>query len=1165
MLSARDFAFAIRLGLLALIAAILPIHAQDYRARVQGIVTDSTQAAVVGAKVTLLNTQTGIESSKVTAENGQYLFDFVAPGTYKLTVEAAGFASFIQDNISVLTRGDVTVNAALAVGQVNQAVNVSESAMEVEFNTTTMSQTVVGKMLAELPVVARNPYTLVLLNPAVVNQYWDVSHRNPFYMQSSNGVDVGGSTGGKNDMLLDGIPMGVLSRGSYSPSMDSVQEVAITQNSVDAEAGFSAGGVMNVSTKSGTNQFHGTGYYFGRNPALDAVSNSVTHSPNTVRNHIGGGTIGGPIKKNKLFFFFAYEQWKNTQPSSTIRTLPTDLERTGDFSQSLNVNGGLRTIYDPMTTVFNAATNTSTRMPFAGNVIPQSRIDPTAALFMKDIWEPNGSGDNITHVNNYKNTYPWWLQYKNLNERTDWNINDQWKVFTRYSVFRTRLDNPNYANSAAVPSDNGGLMDALNAGADAVWTINPTTVLHLSFGTSYVEDDYDSQWAKVGEEGWSKFWPSNSWFTPYLQNLDSVYYPSYSVSNSGGSSSFGHASGWYLRPRKYSYAAALSKDKGRHYMKFGFNLRHSYDNSMAPNSGTFYFDPTLTADTFISPNTKLSGDGYASMLLGYPLSTSWAGVQDWTYVHQNEWGAFFQDDFKLNRRITINLGLRYEFTTAPQEVEDRISRYLDLNNPIPEMQSNPIVMPSEVTSIANVNYQYNGAWVYAGQGSRSLYNAPKLNLMPRLGVAIRLSDQSALRIGYARYAVPMPASIGAAYNLPEWGYSASTYTLPLLQGVPQTQWSNPFPSSSNPLLLPVGKGYGRYTNLGNTGTTDWFNQDLKTGMNERINVTYQRTLPLGFRSDTTFFMNYGYNEPDPTIWGSGSGNSAAGTALQLNQIDPNLTYTYKSQLDQTVANPFYQYGTTQTFPGALRNQQTVAISKLLTPYPQYGPLRLDYRSGIQNRYYSFQIKEERPFAHGFSVMVAYNYNHEASSNYFNAIDQYADKLTMLDSANARHRVNVAGTWELPFGRGRMFGTNMHPILNAIVGGWTTSHILMWNSGPFIRFGQLNVSGDPGSGAPAGYYFNPAVFSIATPYTPRTNPYQYSGINGPGYWNLDSTLSKNFNITERFRLEFRIEAYNTPNAFMPNQPDVSVTSSTFGKSTNQANYGREMQYTVRLHF
>ena len=410
-----------------IVLAVIPLGAQDYRATVQGLVTDPSQAAIVGAKVILNNVNTGAEQTKVTTETGQYRFDFVAPGTYKVTVEAAGFAPFARENITVLTRGDVTVNATVSLSAVAETVSVSDTALAVEFNTTTMSQTVVGKMLSSLPVVARNPYTLVMLDPAVVNQYWDVSHRNPFYMQASAGVDVGGSTGGKNDMLLDGVPMGVQSRGSYTPPMDAVQEVAVQQNSVDAEFGESAGGVLNVSMKSGTNEFHGTGYYFGRNPKLNARSNSITNSKNTVRNHIGGGTIGGPVLKNKLFFFVPYEQWNNTQPSATIRTLPTDLERSGDFSQSLNSTGALRTIYDPMTTVFDAATNTSTRQPFAGNMIPTNRIDPTATAFLTDIWKPNGAGDNITHVNNYKTSYPWWLKYHNFSERTDWNASDRMK------------------------------------------------------------------------------------------------------------------------------------------------------------------------------------------------------------------------------------------------------------------------------------------------------------------------------------------------------------------------------------------------------------------------------------------------------------------------------------------------------------------------------------------------------------------------------------------------------------------------------------------------------------------------------------------------------------------------------------------------------------------
>src|SRR5690242_10945899 len=289
---------------------------------------------------------------KATDATGSYRFDFVIPGTYKVTVEAAGFNKFVQQNIEVQTAGDVSVNAVLKLGDVAQTVTVTESGAEVQFNTSTMEQTVNGTMLDQLPVLARNPFTLTLLDPAVMNDYWDVDHRNPFYMWSSNGLNVGGDTGGHNDMLLDGMPLGVSSRGSYMPPMDAVQEVAVQQNSVDAEFGFSAGGTLNVSMKSGTNDYHGTAYYFGRNPVLNALANRVDRSPNPIRNHIFGGTIGGPIKKNKLFFFGNYEQWKTTQPTSTVDTLPTAAEKTGDFSHALTPQGTLRPIFDPSSTKF---------------------------------------------------------------------------------------------------------------------------------------------------------------------------------------------------------------------------------------------------------------------------------------------------------------------------------------------------------------------------------------------------------------------------------------------------------------------------------------------------------------------------------------------------------------------------------------------------------------------------------------------------------------------------------------------------------------------------------------------------------------------------------------------------------------------------------------------
>jgi hypothetical protein len=342
-------------------------------------------------------------------------------------------------------------------------------------------------------VLARNPFTLALLNPAVTNQYRDVSHRNPFYMWSNAGLDIGGSTGGKNDQLLDGVPTGVAARGSYNLPMDAVQEVTVMQNSVDAEYGFSAGGVLNLSMKSGTNDFHGTAYFFGRDPSLNAMSNRITREESVVKNKIWGGTIGHPIKKNKLFNFFTYEQWRATQPSSNVSTVPTDLERSGDFSRTLTPQGALRTIYDPSTTIFDSATNTVTRQPFAGNMIPSSRFDPTGQKAINDLWKPNGSGDDPSGINNFEIVYGWWLHYWNFSDRVDYNHSDKLRMYFRYSQYKTDLDNPNWGGTRAVRSDNGGLMDALNTAADAIYMFSPTTTLNVRFGITKAEDDYNSE------------------------------------------------------------------------------------------------------------------------------------------------------------------------------------------------------------------------------------------------------------------------------------------------------------------------------------------------------------------------------------------------------------------------------------------------------------------------------------------------------------------------------------------------------------------------------------------------------------------------------------------------------------------------------------------------
>jgi hypothetical protein len=287
-------------------------------------------------------------------------------------------------------------------------VLVTAAPVAVQFNTSSRELTVDRKLISELPIIARNPFTLALLDPAVVNRY--AQDRYPYFMWSSSQIDVGGSTSSKNDLLLDGVPVQLGQKGSYSPPMDAVQEFTVQQNAVDAEFGHSAGGTISLSMKSGTNEYHGTAYYFGRNPALNAVANSVTRRENLSRNHIAGGTVGGPILKNKLFNFVSYERWKTPQALSTILTMPTELERAGDFSRSLTTSGAVRVIFDPWTTQLDAGGRV-TRTPFGGNVIPASRIDPTSKRVLQDLWLPNGPGDDLTGLNNFKKGFPRYHRY----------------------------------------------------------------------------------------------------------------------------------------------------------------------------------------------------------------------------------------------------------------------------------------------------------------------------------------------------------------------------------------------------------------------------------------------------------------------------------------------------------------------------------------------------------------------------------------------------------------------------------------------------------------------------------------------------------------------------------------------------------------------------------
>ncbi len=1129
-----------------LLSAVSVTLAQDARARVQGLVSDTTQAVVAGANVTLRNDATSIQKTMQTSPVGQYLFDFVSPGTYTVSMEMSGFRKFVQRNVLVQSRGDVTVNATLEIGSVGEAVTVEASPIAVQFNTTTMALTLDTKMANSLPIIHRNPFLLVSLNPATVIR--SSNEQSPFHHWAASQFDVGGNTSTKNDIILDGSPSMTTQKSSYTPPMDAVQEVNLQQNSVDAEFGHSAGGILSVQMKSGTNDYHGTGYYLGRNPALNALADRTTGGKNLTSQHVWGGTIGAPILKNKLFNFFSYEAWRTIEPKAVQYTMPTDLERTGDFSRSLNTVGALRTIYDPYTT--NTVGSTVTRQPFAGNVIPVSQQDPTARKMMADIWKPNGAGVGPTGVNNFLSGYANRFTYWNVSNRTDYNISDRLKIFGRFNRFKTFTKWDDFTGGAPAQPVDGSKRHSLSYSGDMVYTLNSSTVINIRGAYNSIVDSFGVPSATLKESDLAKFWPGNSWYKPYLADLPDIYYPGFTV-RAQSNTTLGKAGYWFQEPDSYNIESKMSKNIGRHYVKVGGEYRKERVNAARPRPMSFDIRSTLTANTYLNPNVTLSGDGWATFLLGALDGNSSIQSIPIQKPRVGFVGFFVHDDYKITQKLTLNLGLRYEYFSPMVDPTDRLSRFLDVTSAIPEFQgARAPVIPAAALAMRTAAPVYNGAWVFTDSNNRGSWNAPKTMFMPRLGLAYRLNDKSAIRIGFARYIVPASLTDGLNIlgSVPYPGFDASSSTIDPLQGIPQQRLSDPFPGG----LVPVtGKEYGRYTGLG--GPTTWYQQDFKPGVNDRINVSLQRALPGKILADITFFMNLGRSAP---------------LTYDINQIDPRVGYRLGNAVTAPVDNPFFNILPKEKFPGQLRTQSRVAARELTRLYPQYTTLNETLRGGINNRYKALQMQFQRPFQNGFNFVIGYNYNGERNEEYYDEQDYYTNTLTYQPARNAKHRLTGAAIYELPFGKGRKYMSGANRITDAVLGGWAVSGLFSYNTGLFLRFGSMVVTGDPTVSNPSqSQWFNKSAFAIQPAFTRRTNPLQYSNLTGPRFINMDTTLAKEFPITERVKFELRMEAYNLTNRFPANDPDVNVNSANFARITSQKAgvFGRQLQYSGRIIF
>jgi Carboxypeptidase regulatory-like domain/TonB dependent receptor len=1133
------------------------LQAQDW-AHLQGIVTDSSKAALSGATVTLTNVNTGVKTVQTANEGGLYRFDYVDGGTYTLTIEAAGFSRFAQQNFAIQARGDVTVNASLSPGALQETITVSGAPLEVQFNNADVNLTVDTKLATELPRFDRNPFKLSLLQPSA--RETRRTEMNPYNSWAPNSIELGGGTNLKNDLEVDGAPIGIGYKATYVPNTDSVQEANIQQNAVSAEIGHSAGGTISMSTKAGTNELHGSAFYLGRNPALNAVTDRTTNNFVAARNNIWGGNVGSPIKRNRLFNYFSFESQRPRTPGSSLYTMPTTLERNGDFSQSLNTNGGLRVIYDPWSTVFNPTTGTATRQPFPGNTIAAQRFDPLGARMMKDLYTPNRAQDNVTGLNNFVATTRNETNYWDLSDRVDWYLTDKWRIFGRPSWYRTSVltQAPTLVTSELYVQG-GSKRNGFALPFSAVWTVSPRTVaeFNMSFG-DFIDEYYSPN--ELGPNGLSKFWPNNPWYTPYSypSGQFGTYLPGITITGAGNLGQGGTV--WTQHPNGSSFSAKVSQQRRFHFLKAGFESRRSSGYALTVNGNQFTFNSNLTADTFLNPNTRLYGDQFATLLLGALNNDSNTVYAPIKHPRTEYYGAFLQDDYKVSRNITLNLGLRWEYETPWHDPLHQLGIGVDLSAPNPAIQANPPQIPASITSLLNVPYNFNGQFSFTSDSHPGVWSSQKLVLMPRVGLALRINDRTALRFGYARYVTPAemnfvnpPYAGYEALNFiepPYPGYNSQQSPVALLQGVPQATISNPFPANS-PLIAPGGTSLGAATGLG-TPNIVWSGQDYSRPVNDRFNLTISRQLPGRVVVEATYFANFGHNLT---------------YTYNLNQVDPKIIYQYKGATSVSVPNPFYNYLTPQQFPGPLRNQPTVTLSTLLAKYPQYGNLYEAFKPGGKEQYESGELKIQRPFAKGFNFLFGYAYTREKTQIFFNDLANYDGHLSWLDSPNPHHRLSIAGTYQLPFGKGRAFLQDTPRVVDALLGGWQVVGAWYFNTGNYLQFGPALVSGDPAIDSPTpGHWFDITKFQVLPAYTSRTNPYLYRDVKGPVYWDMQSTLSKRFPIFERVEGELKIAAYNLTNRLNRADPDVVVTSSTFGQTLRQATTtGRQMEFGLRIVF
>ena len=1174
------------IGTVALALAASSLFGQAFYGSVVGNVTDQSSAVLRGATVTLINQGTQERRQAKSDDNGSYQFLNLVPATYRVEVELSGFRRAAVPAVEVTVSGAIRADVRMQLGEVTQSMEVSAAAPLLQTENANLGQTVNNRSVQELPVNGRNLLNLVALVPGVVPQGSTegnaLTGKNVF---AAGNYQIGGGAANQNATYFDGVPANA-AVGNLTvlvPSPDVTSEFRVQTNSNSAEFGRYAGGVINMTSRSGTNEFHGSVYEYLRNRALNANSffaNKNNTGKAAFTQNQFGATAGGPVKKDKMFFFAGYEGYRQRQGFNFLASVPLPAMYGGDFTGWKNSAGSVIPIYDPLTQCGRgnntacATGQTIQRNTFPGNVIPASRINPVSRKLVAFpiLAAPSIPGQANTAIGNYAKNVASGGDNDQVTGRVDHNISDKLRLFGRYTRWNSTntpvdlFNNGIYAGQSYSPET----FVTNNAVAGVTWVPSQSMVFDLR--ASYGRWNYLRR-ANTGINMEKSFgFPAYmDQQLPLLRGIagetavPSLFIGNYTALAGMPSYNAGHL---FSISNDYVLLPTLSWVKGRHTFKFGADFRNMQNNYYQESpGGEFRFTNNFTAQSGLNPGA--SGNGLASMLLGYGSSgTVAAFALPWQTLGYQAY--FAQDTWQVTSKLTVNAGIRWEFPGSYKERYDRAASF----NPD---QINPV--------LAQLGIRVNGQPIKGALNfvntpehpGRGLKRQPNNLIAPRLGLAYRVNDKTVVRAGGGIYYLPA----NVVFDEGPYGNALNRYNnswLTTLDGSvsPLHSIDNPFP---NGFISSLGNNLGQAQRLTIGGAPPAQLQRTPYPYAGQWNLTIQRQAWQGIAVEAAYAGSRGVHLPRG--------------AWQRNAL-PSQYLSLGTSLNDQVPNPFFGLVTVGNL-----SQPSVARQQLLLPFPQYtGVNELGAYLG-NSSYHSLQVKVEKRFPEGGTVLAAYTFSKNIGDveSLTSWLDTGVGGSSLQDPNNlrnekalsgfdSRRRLTLSYVLDLPIGKGKRFLNGGPRIAQKLVSNWSMSGTSTFQDGFPLALTATGVATGSGLGLRPNVvpncdprvsgsaqsklegWFNRNCFTVPQAFSFGNEARTNSRLRGHGIANYNVSLAKSTEITERFKLEFRAEIFNLFNRVQFAQPNLTITTAanpTTGFTTAQLNQPRLIQLGMRLRF